>query len=72
MPIDRYCTLKECREGGGCQSNPRPPAGTACVYEYVAAEYEEPHQWKGDDAPPKRWWSSGTLVYRSMSDFYDD
>lgn len=75
MPIDRYCILKECRDGGECVSKLRP-AGKPCVYEYVRqpdGSPDAPYNWAGDDPPPKRWrMANGTVVYRCLADFYDD
>jgi hypothetical protein len=72
MPIERYCTLKDCPGGDGCVSTYRRP-GQTCTYEYVASQYDSAHNWKGDGPPPAHWMApDGVLVYRCLADFYDD
>jgi hypothetical protein len=68
MPIERYCTFKDCPGGDDCK-NPRP--GRGCVYEYVAADLPENCRWKGEGPPPSRWAGGGGIVYRSFADYCD-
>lgn len=68
MPISRYCS--QCTEGGAACRH-RGDDGK-CAYEYVASDYEVRFRWLGEGPPPPSWWASGTKVYRSMSDYYDD
>lgn len=71
MPIDRYCTIKECRSGESvCMSKHRAP-GKPCVYEYVAADMEPEFRWLGEGPPPARWMVGNTMVYRTFADACD-
>lgn len=70
MPVERYCTMKDCPGGEGCINEYRTP-GDACTMEYVASAYSPAMRWKGDGPPPSRWMVGNTLVYRSFSDYCD-
>lgn len=74
MPIERYCTEKNCLGGDGCTNFWRRP-DSQCPFEYVAAPAGSPnakYNWLGDDPPPARWVAAdGTHVYRSFADSCD-
>jgi len=53
MPIERYCTVKDCPGGDGCTNKYRR-AGDRCTMEYVAADMKPEFRWSGDEPPPSR------------------
>lgn len=71
MPIERYCTNDGCPGAEGC-TNAWRDVSRPCVYEYVAADSRPEYRWLGEDPPPRRWRAAdGTIVYRSLADYYD-
>lgn len=70
--IERYCTLKDCPGTNSCHHKGLAIRSLNCPYEYLAANYDPKHRWKGDGNPPRRWVAlDGTVVYRSFSDYCD-
>lgn len=66
MSAEWFCA-NGCKSADDCKQR----ADGTCVYEYDAKQYEPHLRWKGEGAPPARWWAGGTLVYRTFSDFCD-